>query len=114
GRDVMLTNELGWPLFNGGKIQEWQTEYWTPTNTDSPYPRLHAVSTHPNWRVNETWLMDASYTRLRNVTLGYRLSRDLLENLNISYARIFVSGQNLATWSKMPEGIHPLVPNFSA
>ncbi len=114
GRDVMLQGDVGWTFFNAGKIQEWQTDYWTPSNTGSPYPRLHPASSHPNWRVNETWLFDTSYTRLRNITLGYTLPRDFVEKINISNLRIYMSGQNLATWSKMPAGIDPLVPNFTA
>ncbi|WP_368662384.1 hypothetical protein [Zobellia laminariae] len=114
GRDVMLQGDVGWAFYNAGKIQEWQADYWTPTNTSSPYPRLHPASSHPNWRVNETWLFDTSYTRLRNVTLGYKLPRDFVDKINISNARIYVSGQNLATWDNMPDGIDPLVPNFTS
>lgn len=64
----------------------------------------------PHWRVNETWMHDASYVRLRNVTLGYKIPRDLTDRFRITNARIYVSGQNLATWDNMPEGIDPLTP----
>lgn len=113
GRDVVLQGDAGWAFFNAGKIQEWQTDYWTPENTDAKYPRLTPGSSHSNWRVNETWMHDASYVRLRNVTLGYRLPMDLIDKFSISAARIYISGQNLATWDHMPEGIDPLVPQFS-
>ncbi|MEO1010867.1 MAG: TonB-dependent receptor [Bacteroidota bacterium] len=114
GRDVVLQGDAGWAFFNAGKIQEWQADYWTPTNTDAPYPRLHPASSHPNWRVNETWMHDASYVRLRNVTIGYNFPREFLDYINLTNARVYVSGQNLATWDNMPEGIDPLVPQFSS
>lgn len=113
GRDLVLEGDAGWAFYNAGKIQEWQADYWTPTNTTAAYPRLHPSSAHPNWRVNETWMHDASYTRLRNVTLGYQLPGNLVDSLNISNARVYLSGQNLATWDNMPEGIDPLTPQFS-
>lgn len=113
GRDLVLEGDAGWAFYNAGKIQEWQADYWTPTNTTATYPRLHPSSAHPNWRVNETWMHDASYTRLRNVTLGYQLPRNLVDSINITNARVYISGQNLATWDNMPEGIDPLTPQFS-
>lgn len=113
GRDLVLEGDAGWAFYNAGKIQEWQADYWTPTNTTAAYPRLHPSSAHPNWRVNETWMHDASYTRLRNVTLGYKLPRNLVDSINITNARVYISGQNLATWDNMPEGIDPLTPQFS-
>lgn len=113
GRDVVLQGDVGWAFFNAGKIQEWQADYWTPENTDASYPRIHPASSHPNWRVNEQWLFNTTYTRLRNVTLGYTLPKNLTTRANIEKVRIFVSGQNLATWDNMPDGIDPLVPNFT-
>ncbi len=114
GRDVMLQGDAGWSFFNAGKIQEWQADYWTPQNPNAAYPRLHPASSHPNWRTNETWLHDATYARLRNVTLGYSLPASLIEGINLTRARIYVSGQNLVTWDNMPDGIDPLIPNFSS
>ncbi|RKR14331.1 TonB-linked SusC/RagA family outer membrane protein [Maribacter vaceletii] len=114
GRDIVLQGDAGYAFFNAGKIQEWQADYWTPTNTNAAYPRLHPASSHPNWRTNETWMHDASYVRLRNITLGYNLSRDFLDKISLSRARIYLSGQNLATWDNMPEGIDPLTPQFSS
>ena len=114
GRDVMLQGDAGWAFFNAGKIQEWQADYWTPQNTDAAYPRMHPASSHPNWRTNETWVHDATYSRLRNVTFGYTLPSDLINQFKIQKLRIYVSGQNLVTWDNMPDGIDPLVPDFSS
>ncbi|NMH86830.1 SusC/RagA family TonB-linked outer membrane protein [Flavivirga algicola] len=113
GRDVVLTGDMGWSFFNAGKIQRWQTDYWTPENTNASLPRLTALSAHHNWRVNETWMHDASYVRVRNITLGYKLPASVLDKVNLTKARIYISGQNLFTFDNMPDGIDPLVPNFN-
>ncbi len=114
GRDVYLQGDAGWSFFNAGKIQRWQTDYWTPENTNASLPRLTALSAHHNWRVNETWTHDASYVRVRNITLGYKLPKTIIDKLKITNARFYISGQNLFTFDNMPDGIDPLIPNFSS
>ena len=47
----------------------------------------------------DRYLEDASYLRLRNVTLGYTLSPSILENLPIKGVRLYVQGENLVTFS---------------
>ena len=114
GRDVTLLNDAAYPFFNAGKIQEWHADYWTPQNTDASLPRLTPGSSHANWRTNTTWTFDASYWRLRNVTLGYTLPNSIMSKLNINTLRIFVSGQNLITVDNMPDGIDPIIPIFNS
>ena len=41
---------------------------------------------------------DASYVRLQEVTLGYRIPAQLSGRINMNDARIYVSGRNLKTW----------------
>ncbi len=113
GRDVVLQEDAGWSFFNAGKIQKWQTDYWTPENTDAAYPRAFVASSSPNWRVNETWMFDASYARLRNLTLGYKFPSEVLDKLQLNNLRLYVSGQNLLTFDNMPDGIDATVPNFT-
>jgi hypothetical protein len=54
------------------------------------------------------YLEDGSYLRLRNVTLGYQLPQTWLTSLKIRSARIFVSGDNLVTFTKFT-GVDPEV-----
>jgi TonB-linked SusC/RagA family outer membrane protein len=52
-------------------------------------------------------IQDASYLRLRNVTLGYTLPKSLLEKTKfIKGVKIFVQGQNLYTWTSW-RGLDP-------
>ncbi|WP_299549867.1 TonB-dependent receptor [Seonamhaeicola sp.] len=47
-------------------------------------------------------IKDASYVRLRNITLGYNLGESILDKLPFERARLYVSGKNLITWTDYP------------
>ncbi|WP_373512943.1 SusC/RagA family TonB-linked outer membrane protein [Persicitalea sp.] len=112
-RDVRLGGDMVWGLFNAGKIQEWQVkEFWSPQNTDAQYPILAATSAGSNdIQTSSTWVFNAAYLRLRNVSIGYNLPTTALNKLGMSGFRIYASGQNLLKFDKLPPGIDPLVPN---
>jgi len=86
---------------------------WTPTNTNTTFPRL-GYQFAPNDRgINENargntdrWIEDGSFLRLRNVELGYSLPSKLISKANISNARLYVSAQNLFTITKY-SGLDP-------
>ncbi len=46
---------------------------------------------------NSRWLEDGSYIRLKNITLAYNFSPELLSKIKLANARIYVTGQNLLT-----------------
>jgi TonB-linked SusC/RagA family outer membrane protein len=78
---------------------------WTPTNTNTTDPRLGLLNGDAGISTNNTpessrWLENGSYGRIRNLELGYTLSKTLTSKLHIDNARIFVSGQNLLTVTK--------------
>ncbi|MEP7232900.1 MAG: TonB-dependent receptor [Ginsengibacter sp.] len=106
--NAYLTGELAWPFYNGAKSLVEQADYWTPQNMGAKYPRITDVPTANNIAQSSFWLKDASYLRLKNVQLGYNISKNALSKLKMSAVRIFVSGQNLLTFSKLsvtdPEG----------
>ena len=52
---------------------------------------------------------DASYLRMKNIQLGYTLPVEWTKSLSISKARIYISGQNLLTFTKFPDGYDPEV-----
>ena len=69
---------------------------WTPTHTDTDIPRVSIDDRNRNRRISTRWLEDGSYTRIRNLTLGYNL-KDLIKSNAIGSWRIYVSAQNLVT-----------------
>src|SRR3546814_6358661 len=46
---------------------------------------------------------DASYLRMKNIEIGYTLPRELLEKMRVNGIRVFVSGQNLLTLTKLDD-----------
>jgi TonB-linked SusC/RagA family outer membrane protein len=121
-----ITNTLGWRGFEltgllqgvrGGKIlnvNRIRTESspraniaadrfydaWTPTNQDAKYPRIgenpNQVGTN-NFTTN--LLEDASYLRLRTLTLSWALPQRLLNRAGVDGARLYFTGTNIVTWS---------------
>ncbi|MCH7403038.1 SusC/RagA family TonB-linked outer membrane protein [Belliella kenyensis] len=84
---------------------------WTPTNTNTNDPRIGVSVGDPglidNARLeSDRWLEDGSYVRLRNVEIGYNLNMARLQRWNVSNARLFISGQNLLTFTKY-SGLDP-------
>lgn len=106
-RDMMIRGELVEPFHVGysGTLYRHQTDYWTPTNPNAKWPRLAEAGTpsnQNNYRTgSDIYLFDASYARLKNVQLGYTLPKGIADKAKLQNARIYITGQNLATLSKL-------------
>ncbi len=72
---------------------------WTPTNANSNIPALNA-SNYSYQDYSDRFLVDASYVRLRNIQLGYRLPKSLLQNTFVKDMSVTLQAENLVTWSK--------------
>jgi hypothetical protein len=99
GRKVMVDSWLVKPFMGGGGVISWWRDAWSPQNPDSDKPRLvHAESRNTSvWAPSTYWLRDASYLRLRNLSVGYRLPQPVAARLNLSKARVYLNGENLFT-----------------
>ncbi|MEB2774696.1 TonB-dependent receptor [Algoriphagus sp. D3-2-R+10] len=82
---------------------------WTPTNTDTDVPKRTLSRSQ---RVSTRWIYDGSYARLKNVSLGYTLPATVSEKLSVSRVKLYVSAQNLLTFTKY-KGFDPEV-NYSS
>lgn len=86
-----------------------QTDYWTPNNTNAFLPRIYdrgGANYGSSRRTQTKYLLDGSYLRLKNITLGYSLPVDVLNNLKINSLRLFLSAENLANWDNLPDGLN--------
>ena len=92
-------------LKNGSVINKKFLDAWSPTNQDSRIPALTTNDGGRNTVANDFWLQDASYLKLRNVSVGYTLPSKWMEPF-ISRARIYFTGENLHTFTKF-EGLDP-------
>ena len=76
---------------------------WTAghlTNTDTDIPKVSVDDRNNNRRISTRFLEDGSYVRVRNVTLGYTFT-NLLKTDKIKELRLYVSAQNLFTFTKV-------------
>ena len=85
--------------------------YWTPENPDAYFPRPRAYMALNENRplgVKQTrYLQNAAYLRMKTMTLGYTLPTKLTQKAGISGVRVFFSGQNLITWTKLSKAFDP-------
>lgn len=76
---------------------------WTPDDPrqDATYPRLTIASTQDNNYINSSrWLKDGSYIRLKQASVGYNLASARMKKAGFNSLYVYVSGQNLLTFSK--------------
>jgi len=89
-------------------------DYWRPDNTSAEGPRAIVTDPNNNSRISSWWLEDGSYLRIKNLQVGYTLPASLVNRVNISNLRIYVSAQNLYTFTSY-SGLDPEVgtPNHT-
>ena len=96
GNDVLNANRL---YFENGSITNTNqlktyTKRWTQENNRSDIPRVGA---NGMFVYSSRVVEDASFLRLRNVTLGYTLPRKTLRKMHFDTMRVYISGENLWT-----------------
>ena len=82
----------------------WQTEAlnrWTGPGTSNSYPRLTQNDTNENFsKPSDFYLQDADYLRIKSIQFGYSLPSDVLNTVGIQKLRLYVTGENLFTFTK--------------
>jgi TonB-linked SusC/RagA family outer membrane protein len=89
--------------------KDYYENRWTPTNPSNEYARalVNDVDTKNN-RVSDHFVEDGSFVRLRNIKFGYNLPASLIQKIGINNFNIYVSAQNLLTFTKYT-GLDPEV-----
>lgn len=78
---------------------EWMLGRWTGPGTSNKYPILMSGNT-TNWQMSDLYIHDASYLRLKNISLGYTLPQTFTQKIGIDRLRFYVMAENLITWTK--------------
>ncbi|MEN5086534.1 TonB-dependent receptor [Sphingobacterium faecium] len=89
---------------------EHQMDYWSPENTNAFYYRptnQNQSNTTMNHMPQTRYLLDMSYLRLKNLSLGYTLPTSFTERAKISKFRVFFSGENLLEFDNLNIPIDP-------
>jgi TonB-linked SusC/RagA family outer membrane protein len=82
---------------------------WTGEGTSNTLPRFTWNDANGNWtNISQLYIEDGSFLRLKNVQLGYNVPATLLTRAKIEKVRLYVSGENLLTFTKYT-GLDPEV-----
>ncbi len=84
---------------------------YSQNNTDADVPGLNEYSTYVN---STRFLYDASFLRLKSLSLGYSFNKQVCNKLHLSNLRIYVSGNNLWTFTNYKGWDPEVVRNTSA
>ena len=109
--------------FLGASKKSWNyrkdfLDRWTKPGDVAAYPRLvYDATSYPGVpgedQFNSTmFLRSASYLRLRELTLAYRLPMSVVQKLHLRNVRIFLTGSNLLTFTKYPGGDPEITRDF--
>ncbi|WP_305238753.1 SusC/RagA family TonB-linked outer membrane protein [uncultured Muribaculum sp.] len=98
-----------------------QEKYEAGKKITHPAISANGGSSHES---NNYYTMDASYIRLKNIQVGYTLPAKLTKKIGMNNVRVFVSADNLHTWTNMPTKIidpeqnnffsYPLMKTYTA
>src|SRR5690606_1334188 len=98
-RDFWASGRIFIPGFRPGEAwYDHQLDYRSPDNPDAFYPRPtdHGQSNEAkNFLPLTRYLLDLSYLRMNNITLGYTLPQSVIDAVPIERFRLYVSGENL-------------------
>ena len=109
GNDIMNANRI---MFEGnamGKnINQFRSyaDRWSPDNPNSRNFRTGGQG--PTGYYSSRTIEDGSFLRLKTVQLSYKLPQRWMQRIRIASLEVFVSGQNLWTWTKY-SGLDPEV-----
>ena len=79
-------------------------------NPKAPYPRLTYNTKFNQETFSTYWLEDASYLRVKNIQLGYTFPEKWMKKARIDNFRVYLSGDNLFTFSKFFYAYDPETP----
>ncbi len=81
-------------LMNGRRTNV-DVDYWTPDNRDAEFPNPRGIRSGDNPKYISTMgYFDASYVKIRALTLGYTIDKNFTRNLGIDNLRLYITAQN--------------------
>ncbi|MCA5006277.1 SusC/RagA family TonB-linked outer membrane protein [Sphingobacterium bovistauri] len=90
-------------------LDYFRDEYTTNpmgSNVDAYYPRPYLDNTK-NYQAQSLFLQNAAYMRVKNLQVGYSLPSNVLQTIGANRLRIFFTGENLFTFTKMTDLFDP-------
>jgi hypothetical protein len=95
--------------FSGQNTLSYFLDRWHPADPNADYfstatewvPGFYPVTGHDGRRTGSNLVQNSSYMRLKTLELGYSLPKSLLSKVNVKNMRVYISGYNLLTFTKL-------------
>ncbi|MGN6532926.1 MAG: SusC/RagA family TonB-linked outer membrane protein, partial [Ginsengibacter sp.] len=103
----------GYKNADGAMPQAIAGNYWTPTHTDAFYPAAYnngGSNAANNMQVQDRYLLNMAYLRLKNLTIGYSIPQNVLKKAHINSLRVYGALENFITWDHL-KGL-PIDPEY--
>lgn len=114
--NLSITGVSGNDIFNANKINTYPMKYfggsgvvnaskntlnrWTPGSGRNEIPRLIYNDANGNYGNSSTFYVeDGSFMRIRNITLGYTIPKNIITTQIVTSCRLYISIQNLFTFT---------------
>ncbi len=111
-RDAWIGGDITFPMPG-----QYSTVYkhqlgriWTENNPNAFYGRIYenaGSSQGANQRTSDKFLYNATYLRVKNMTLSYTIPDKYLRAIYLKNLKAFISAENLFTFDHLPSGIDP-------
>ena len=103
GNQVLPGFTSGEPYYKGAE------DYWTEDNPDAFYPRpmIYDQAMSGNYQINDRYLLNMAYIRLKSLTFGYTFPKQWLSRFKIQSLRVYFTGENLITIDGLKPAIDP-------
>ncbi|MEH6408038.1 MAG: TonB-dependent receptor [Leeuwenhoekiella sp.] len=90
-----LYGSSGYLNMLSGRRGNVKVDYWTPDNTGAKYPKPGGIADGDNPKYGSTLgYFDASYLKVRTISLGYNFNQEMVEDLGINNLRLYFTLQN--------------------
>lgn len=109
-RNILIDAAAIAPFYNTYQMP-WtiHRDYWTEEHQNAYWPRLYNYSGNNfNFKPSDKWMQDASYIRLKNITLGYTIS---VAKKYVEKVRVYLSGNDVWEHTELLKVFDPEVGN---
>ena len=77
-----------------GRRGNVKADYWTPDNTGAKYPKPGGLGGDQPKYLNSLSYFDASYLKIRTISLGYNFTQQWIKNAGVDKLRLYCTVQN--------------------
>ncbi|PSR54856.1 SusC/RagA family TonB-linked outer membrane protein [Adhaeribacter arboris] len=92
--------------FLAGRYNNMDVDYWTPNNPTNAYPRPNQNQERPLYNTTMSYF-DGSFTKVRNISLGYNIPTAISNKFKMSSLRVYASAQNPFIFSNYGNNLDP-------